>query len=124
MSKDSQRTNKPSSDIVAKNARKKEDLRKLHNKEIIQKMKDGDSLTSFDSMASWFPPRPTIEKNKEVMNELYAKDKPRSSSTLKTSPKKSVTKNGAENSDLSASDDKPITQDKKKGNLTSLREVK
>lgn len=46
--------------------------RQRHNAELIQKMRDGESLTSFDAMSSWFPPRPTIEKDKRAIEKLYS----------------------------------------------------
>jgi len=35
-------------------------------------MKAGESLWSYDSKASWFPPRPMIEKDPEAIKRLYA----------------------------------------------------
>ena len=72
---------KPAEDLVAINTKKKEDIRKKHNSEILNKMKGGDPLTSFNSMDSWFPPRPKIEKDKELMGKLYS-DTPKKSSTI------------------------------------------
>ena len=46
-------------------------IRRQHNSELIRKMRNGESMTSFDSKASWFPPRPTIEKDKREMARLY-----------------------------------------------------
>jgi len=46
---------------------------KEHNQAIMRKMQEGESLTSFDSMASWFPPRPTVEKDQNLMDRLYNK---------------------------------------------------
>jgi hypothetical protein len=46
-------------------------LRKERNQEILRKMRAGESLTSFDSQASWFPERPKIEKNLEAIQKLY-----------------------------------------------------
>jgi hypothetical protein len=34
-------------------------------------MKAGESLWSYDSKASWFPPRPNIEKDPEAIKRLY-----------------------------------------------------
>lgn len=72
---------KPAEDLVAINTKKKEDIRKKHNSDILNKMKGGDPLTSFNSMDSWFPPRPKIEKDKELMGKLYS-DSPKKSSTI------------------------------------------
>jgi hypothetical protein len=49
----------------------KEDLRKSRNEELIRRMKAGESLWSYDSKASWFPPRPIIEKDKDAIKRLY-----------------------------------------------------
>ena len=76
-----------SDDKKEKKDKKKEDLEetllknnlvkkrriKEHNQAIMRKMQEGESLTSFDSMASWFPPRPTVEKDQNLMDRLYNK---------------------------------------------------
>lgn len=46
-------------------------IRRQHNSELIRKMRNGESMTSFDSKASWFPPRPVIEKDKREMARVY-----------------------------------------------------
>ena len=45
--------------------------RKKHNKELINKLKSGESLVKFDSYASWFPPRPNITKDSQAMKRVY-----------------------------------------------------
>lgn len=55
-------------DVSVKNAYQ---IRRQHNSELIRKMRNGESLTSFDSKASWYPPRPVIEKDKREMARLY-----------------------------------------------------
>lgn len=62
------------SDPAVKNIR---DLRRQHNQELIRRMRNGESLTSFDSKASWYPPRPIIEKDKEAIERLYQGGKQR-----------------------------------------------
>src|SRR5687767_9421148 len=47
------------------------DIRRQHNLELLRRMRSGDSLTSFDSRSSWFPPRPVIEKDKLALERLY-----------------------------------------------------
>jgi len=47
------------------------EIRSSHNKELIRRMRNGDSLTSFDSQSSWFPPREIIEKDQNEMDRLY-----------------------------------------------------
>lgn len=56
------------SDRAVKNTR---DLRRQHNQELIRRMRNGESLTAFDSKASWYPPRPIIEKDKVAIEKLY-----------------------------------------------------
>ena len=50
-------------------------LRTERNQELLRRMRNGDSLTAFDSSSSWFPPRPTIEKDKKEMARLYENQK-------------------------------------------------
>jgi hypothetical protein len=47
------------------------DSRKRHNEQLIRRMKSGEPLWSYDSKASWFPPRPMIEKDPEAIKRLY-----------------------------------------------------
>ena len=47
------------------------DLRKKHNADILQRMKEGDTLQSYDSHDSWYPPRPIIKKDEKVLAKLY-----------------------------------------------------
>ena len=49
----------------------REQLRKQRNEQLLRRMKAGESLWSYDSKASWFPPRPMIEKDKEAIKRLY-----------------------------------------------------
>ena len=50
-------------------------LRRERNAEVLRKLKNGDYLSSFNSYASWYPPRPIIEKSVEDINRLYGTDK-------------------------------------------------
>ena len=45
--------------------------RREHNRDLIRRMRNGEPLTSFDSQSSWFPPRPTIEKDNDAIAKLY-----------------------------------------------------
>lgn len=47
--------------------------RKEHNSDLIRRMRDNEPLKSFDSQASWFPPRPIIEKDKDAVTRLYGR---------------------------------------------------
>jgi len=46
-------------------------LRRAHNAELIRRMMKGETLTSFDSQSSWYPPRPVIEKDQDEIAKLY-----------------------------------------------------
>ncbi len=47
------------------------DLRRQHNVDLIRRMRNGEPLNSIDSKASWYPPRPVIEKDRREMARLY-----------------------------------------------------
>jgi hypothetical protein len=34
-------------------------------------MRAGENLASFNSQASWYPPRPNIEKDQQALERLY-----------------------------------------------------
>ncbi|MGE0173558.1 MAG: hypothetical protein AB7T49_12245 [Oligoflexales bacterium] len=46
-------------------------LRRVRNQDLLRKMKKGESLTSFNSLDSWYPPRPVIEKDRDAVKKLY-----------------------------------------------------
>jgi hypothetical protein len=46
-------------------------LRKERNEDVLDRLKKGDSLSSFDSYASWYPPRPIIKKDPKALGKLY-----------------------------------------------------
>lgn len=50
-----------------------ETRRKKNNQDIVKRMREGDSLTSFNSVGSWFPPRPVIKKDKNAMFKIHKK---------------------------------------------------
>jgi hypothetical protein len=52
--------------------KKLRDLRNQHNQDLIRRMRSGEPLTSFDSKSSWYPPRPTIEKDPKAIEKLYS----------------------------------------------------
>ncbi len=45
--------------------------RKKHNREIVQRMKSGETLHRYNAQSSWFPPRPIIKKDEEAIKSLY-----------------------------------------------------
>jgi hypothetical protein len=53
---------------------KSRNLRKERNADILRRMRNGDQLASFNSYASWFPPRPIIQKDIHAVKELYGND--------------------------------------------------
>ena len=57
--------------IAMKDIKTTQDTRKSHNEQLIRRMKSGEPLWSYDSKASWFPPRPAIEKDPEAIKRLY-----------------------------------------------------
>jgi hypothetical protein len=46
-------------------------LRKERNEDVLDRLKKGDALSSFDSYASWYPPRPIIKKDPKALGKLY-----------------------------------------------------
>lgn len=53
------------------------EIRRSHNNDLIRRMRGGESLTAIDSKASWFPPRPIIQKDKSEMTRLYGAHEPK-----------------------------------------------
>ncbi|WP_141734965.1 hypothetical protein [Oligoflexus tunisiensis] len=53
---------------------KSRNLRKERNADILRRMRNGEQLASFNSYASWFPPRPIIQKDMHALQELYGND--------------------------------------------------
>ena len=49
-------------------------LRQTRNLDVVRRMRDGENLASFNSQASWYPPRPTIEKDKKALEQLYGQE--------------------------------------------------
>ena len=45
--------------------------RKKHNDEVLERMKDGDSLQRYSAQSSWYPPRPVVKKDPVAIAELY-----------------------------------------------------
>jgi hypothetical protein len=45
--------------------------RKSHNDDLIRRYRNGESLCAVDGKATWFPPRPLIEKDPEAIKRLY-----------------------------------------------------
>jgi hypothetical protein len=50
------------------------DRRKIHNNELLRKMKAGENLTTADTFSLWFPPRPIIKKDTDIIKTLYGSD--------------------------------------------------
>lgn len=51
--------------------KKVEASRKERNKDLILRMQRKEALWSYDSQASWFPPRPIVKKDMDHVRELY-----------------------------------------------------
>lgn len=45
--------------------------RKQHNRELVERMRAGEKLSSFSSQASFFPPRPLVKKSTEDLLRLF-----------------------------------------------------
>ncbi|MEY4630503.1 MAG: hypothetical protein RIQ81_623 [Pseudomonadota bacterium] len=45
--------------------------RQDHNRQLLEKMASGQPLWAFDSNASWFPPRPLVQKDPKAIEKLY-----------------------------------------------------
>jgi len=56
-----------------------EDLRKQRNKDIVRRMRRGDSLLLVTKEQTFYPPRPNIEKDKT----LSVKNKPKKPTLIK-----------------------------------------
>lgn len=61
------------------------DFRKQRNEHLLRRMKAGEPLWSYDSKASWFPPRPIIEKDQHAIKRLY-ENSGSSASSIYTDP--------------------------------------
>ena len=45
--------------------------RKAKNADLIARMKAGESTSLYIPQATWFPPRPIIEKDKDIVKKLF-----------------------------------------------------
>ena len=48
--------------------------RREHHRDLLRRMRNGDSLKTVESRASWFPPRPMIQKDPDAIHRLYSTD--------------------------------------------------
>jgi hypothetical protein len=62
--------------------------RDLHNKDLIERMKSGDTLQRYNAQSSWFPPRPVIKKDLKAIDMLYREKKELSEQSVQTPEKK------------------------------------
>lgn len=46
-------------------------LRAERNKDLIDRMNAGESLSNYSNANSWFPARPIVEKDQDAMAKLY-----------------------------------------------------
>ena len=56
---------------MKKQSRLNREIRLEHNRELLNRMKADETLQSHDSSASWYPPRPVIEKSRDEVKRLY-----------------------------------------------------
>lgn len=71
--------------------------RKERNEELLRRMRNGEKLTSYNSVDSWYPPRPIIAKDQGAIERLYGTEiDERLSSALKSKDKNALikTRNG------------------------------
>ncbi len=54
--------------------KKSKNLRQERNTELLRRMVNGEKLSSFNSVDSWYPPRPIVEKDEQAINQLYGGD--------------------------------------------------
>jgi len=52
---------------------KDKEERQKRNKDIVERMRNGDQLSSFKAESSWFPPRSIIKKDEKALQFLYDK---------------------------------------------------
>lgn len=48
--------------------------RKKHNYDLMSKVRNGESTTSFDKNTSWWPKRKLVVKNSKEIKKLYGKN--------------------------------------------------
>lgn len=53
---------------------KSQQIRKERNAELLRRMQNGEKLSSFSSLDSWYPPRPIAEKDRTAIHQLYGTD--------------------------------------------------
>lgn len=56
--------------------------RKLENDRILAKLMRGENLATVPPEATWFPPRPRIEKNLDALERLYGVTQKKSKLTV------------------------------------------
>jgi len=56
--------------------------RRRKNRDLVERMKRGDSLSSIPQEATWFPPRPRVEKDLSKLYPELAAKKPEGRFTI------------------------------------------
>ena len=51
-----------------------EQIRKEKNDALLERYHAGETLSYIDPSATWFPPRPMIEKDKSLVAKLYGEN--------------------------------------------------
>lgn len=59
---------------VNKAVKSQQQIRKERNAELLRRMQNGEKLSSFSSLDSWYPPRPIGEKDRQAIQQLYGTD--------------------------------------------------
>lgn len=50
---------------------KSKERRDEHNKQILERYKAGETLSQFSSTLSFFPPRPVIKKDEDLVKKVF-----------------------------------------------------
>lgn len=53
--------------------------RAKRNQDLIERMKNGESLALIDQTKTWYQPRPIIKKDPKALDVLFKGDKPKKS---------------------------------------------
>ena len=56
---------------MAEEKTKEKEERERRNKDLVRRMKKGENLTAYNTQDTWFPNRPLIKKDKELIKKLY-----------------------------------------------------
>jgi len=61
-------------EIKEKKEKIEKEKRKKHNDDLLRRFKKGENILNYNSSDTWFPPRPVIKKDKDLVKKLYGDD--------------------------------------------------